>query len=57
MQHSLSRYYYKDVTNVLQEKSFVYELMSKVCEYVKGNYTHITNVKYFFDGCTGQYKN
>ena len=31
--------------------------MSKVCEYVKGNYTHITNVKYFFDGCTGQYKN
>ena len=31
--------------------------MSKVCEYVKGNYTHITIVKYFSDGCAVWYKN
>ena len=44
MQHSPRHYYYKDVSNVLQEKSFgfvsedlkhdtafVYEVMSKVC--------------------------
>ena len=70
MQHSLSCYYYKDVSNVLQEKSFgsvsvdlkhdtafVYEVMIKVCGYVKGIYRHITKVKYFSDGCAIQYKN
>ena len=61
MQHSSSRYNYIDVSNVLQEKSFgfisedikhdtafVYEVINNVCEYVKGNYMHITKVKYFF---------
>ena len=70
MQHSPSQYYYKDVSIALQEKSigfisedlkhdtaFVYEVMSKVCEYVKGNYMYITIVKYFSDGCAVQYKN
>ena len=55
--------YYKDVLNVLKEKSFdfisedlkhdtafVYEVVNKVCEYVKGNYQHITKMKYFSDG-------
>ena len=50
MQHSAIRYLYKDVSNVLKEKSFdfisedlkhdtafVYEVMSKVCEYIKWN--------------------
>ena len=59
-----------DVSIALQEKSigfiskdlkhdtaFVYEVMSKVCEYVKGNYRYITIVKYFSDGCAVQYKN
>ena len=62
--------YYKDVSNVFQEKPFdfisedlkhdtlfVFAVMSKVCEYVKGNYQHITKVKYFSDGCAAQYKN
>ena len=62
--------YYKDMSNFLQEKSFafisenlkhdtafVYEVMSNVCEYVKGNYQHITKVKYFSDSCAVQYKN
>ena len=31
--------------------------MSKVCEYVKGNYQRITKLKYFSDGCATQYKN
>ena len=31
--------------------------MSKVCEHVKGNYMHITKVKYFSDDCAVQYKN
>ena len=70
MQYSPSHYYHQNVSNVLQEKSFgfisedlkhnttfVYEVMSKVCEYVKGNYMHITKVKYFSDGCAVQYKN
>ena len=48
------------MSNVLQEKSlgfisgdlkhetaFVYEVISKVCEYVKGSYQHITKVKHF----------
>ena len=48
------------MSNVFQEKpfdfisedlkhdsAFVYVVMSKVCEYVKGNYQHITKVKYF----------
>ena len=59
--------YYKDVSNVLNEKSFdfisedlkyntafVYEVLSKVCEYVKGNYQHITKIKYFSNGCAVQ---
>ena len=58
------------MSNVLQEKAFgfisedlkhdnafVYKVMSKVCEYVKGNYQHITKVRYFSDGCVAQYKN
>ena len=62
--------YYKDVSNVLQGKSFgfisedlkydtafEYEVMSKVCEYIKGNYQHVTKVKYFSDGCAAHYKN
>ena len=62
--------YYKDVSNFLQEKSFafisedlkhdtafVYEVMSKDCEYVKENYQHIAKVRYFSDGCAVQYKN
>ena len=62
--------YYKDVSNFLQEKSFafisedlkhdtafVYEVMSKDCEYVKENYQHIAKVMYFSDGCAVQYKN
>ena len=49
--------YYEDVSNVLKEKSFdfisedlkhdtafIYEVMSKVCEYVKGNYQHIKKI-------------
>ena len=52
--------YHKDASNVIQEKSFdfisedlkhdtafVCEVMSKVCEYVKGNYQRITKLKYF----------
>ena len=31
--------------------------MSKVCEYVKGNYPHITTIKHFSDGCAVQLKN
>ena len=59
--------YYKEVSNVLKEKSFdfrsedlkhdtafLYEVMSKVCEYVKGNYQHITKIKHFSDGCAVQ---
>ena len=55
------------MSNVLREKSidflsedlkhdtaFVYEVMSKVCEYVKGNYQHITKIKHFSDGCAVQ---
>ena len=58
------------MSNVFQEKSFgfisedlkhdtafLYVVMRKVCEYVKGNYQHITKVKYFSDGCAAQYKN
>ena len=61
--------YYKDVSNFLQKKSFaltsedlkfdiafVYEVMSKVCEYVNGNYQHITKVKYFSDGVQSNIK-
>ena len=56
--------YYKNVSNTPKKKSFdfisedlkhdtafVYEVMSKVSEYVKGNYQHITKIKYFSDGC------
>ena len=51
--------YYKDVSNILQEKSFsfiledlkcgtaFYEVMSTDCKYVKQNYQHIKNVKWF----------
>ena len=55
------------MSNVLREKSidflsedlkhdtaFVYEVMSNVCEYVKGNYQHISKIKYFSDGCAVQ---
>ena len=62
--------YYKNVLNVLQEKSFgfisedlkhdtafVYEVKSKVCECIWGNYLHITKVKHFSDGCAAQYNN
>ena len=70
MQHSPSRYYYKDVSIVLQEKwfgfisedlkpdiAFVCEVMSKVCEYVMGNYMHNTIVNYFSDRCAARCKN
>ena len=59
--------YHKDVPNVLKERlfdlisedlkhdtAFVFEVMSKVCEYVKGNYQHLTKIKYFSDGCAVQ---
>ena len=39
------------------DTAFVYEVMSKVCEYLKRNYQHITKAKYFSDGCAVQYKN
>ena len=32
------------------DTAFVYEVRSKVCQYVKGDYQHITKVKYFSDG-------
>ena len=72
MQHSPSCYYYKVVSVVLQEKSFGFiseDLKDDIAfdiimtlswvkfEYVKGNYMHITVVKYFSDGCAVQYKN
>ena len=72
MQYSPSCYYYKVVSIVLQEKSFgfisedlkhdiafdiVMTLSWVKFEYVKGNYMHITVVKYFSDGCVVQYKN
>ena len=69
MHHSLSCHY-NDVSNVLQKKlfglipeelkhdtAFVYDVISKVCECVKGNYMHIIKVKYFSNGCAVQYKN
>ena len=62
--------YDKNVSNVLQEKSFgfisddlkhdtafVYEVTTKVCEYLKKSYQHITKVKHFSDGYAAQYKN
>ena len=36
------------------DTAFVYEVMSKVSEYVKGNYQHITKIKYFSDGCAAR---
>ena len=60
----------QSVSIVLQEKwfgfisedlkpdiAFVCEVMSKVCEYVMGNYMHITIVNYFSDRCAARCKN
>ena len=47
---------YQKIQNMIQH-SFVYEVMSKVCEYLKGNYMHISKVKYFSDGCAVKHKN
>ena len=62
--------YDKNVSNVFQEKSFgfisedlkhdtafVYKVISKVCEYVKWSYQHITKVRHFSNGCAAQHKN
>ena len=43
--------------NFKHDTAFVYEVMSKACEYVKGNYQYITKGKYFSDGCAVQYEN
>ena len=36
---------------------YVYKLQEHIVNYIKANLPHINNVKYFSDGCAGQYKN
>ena len=42
--------------DLIHDTAFAYEVMSKLYEYVKGNYQHITKIKYFSDGCVVQQK-
>ena len=40
-----------------QDTCFVYELQTKLLEWVKFNLPHIKCIEYFSDGCAAQYKN
>ena len=39
------------------DTAFVYEVQTKMAEYIKDKYPHIEKIHYFSDGCAGQYKN
>ncbi|GBM37625.1 hypothetical protein AVEN_132076-1 [Araneus ventricosus] len=39
------------------DASMVYEIQKTVTAFLRENYPHITNIHYFSDGCTGQYRN